>query len=572
MTLGSGSLGFGLTASALLVLSACQGQVLGPDGPEPSPGNPVGGGPTTEPDVTSGPSDEELHRQDPELFEVALKYFPGQQASAPKKRLFRLTRPQLDSTTESLLPGKLRSKAASSLPRDPLQTNYEYAENLGFGAASFTPFTAWVDAVSEAVKQAPDSVIACDAADASCLEQSAKAFVRRAFRGVLSDADEQRYATFFKLSVAEVGLAAATADLVNVTLTSPSYVFREEVQTDASGRLAPPQLLQHLSYALTDSPPEAVGLPPAGAELSDEELARTVDTLLGTTAARDKLLRFFTAWLEVREPQDLDISSDVFPELTPEVATAMVDDTRRFLARQLGGALPVLRDVTEATEALASAPTAFLYGLAQVPADGRITPPPQQRLGIFTQPAVIASHSGPTSTRLVKRGVFFTRKVMCLPLGVPPAGVDTTIPEGVTGTERERIESVTSPARCAGCHAFINPFGFMQESYDAIGRFRTEDTAGPIDTNISVDFLDEGPFRASSAVEALRGFTRSLRFQQCFTRQLFRFYSGRDEQPGDDPLLRQLFFELARDDSQQIVTLLRSLATSKSFNARTEAP
>ena len=46
---------------------------------------------------------------------------------------------------------------------------------------------------------------------------------------------------------------------------------------------------------------------------------------------------------------------------------------------------------------------------------------PAQRLGIFTQPAVIASHSGPTTTRLVKRGVFFTRKVMCMPLGVAAA-------------------------------------------------------------------------------------------------------------------------------------------------------
>jgi hypothetical protein len=226
--------------------------------------------------------------------------------------------------------------------------------------------------------------------------------------------------------------------------------------------------------------------------------------------------------------------------------------------------------VTEATNAIVSQPSAFLYGLTQPSGDAQLDP--AQRLGIFTQPAVIASHSGPTTTRLVKRGVFFTRKVMCLPLGVPPEDLDTSVPVDAGSTERERIENVTTPARCAGCHAFINPFGFMQENYDAIGRFRTEDGGRPIDASISVDFLDEGPLTASSGIEALRAFTRSLRFQQCFTRQMFRFYMGRDEQAGDDPLLRQLFFEFARDDGQSIVGMLRSLAGAASFSARVEAP
>src|SRR4029079_6063078 len=100
---------------------------------------------------------------------------------------------------------------------------------------------------------------------------------------------------------------------------------------------------------------------------------------------------------------------------------------------------------------------------------------PARRLGIFTQPAVLASHSGPTTSRLVKRGVFFTRKVMCMTLGAPPPDVDTTIPQTPGTTERQHVETVTAKGRCAACHAFINPFGFMLENYDAIGRFRTTD-------------------------------------------------------------------------------------------------
>lgn len=522
----------------------------------------------------NGPSDDELRAKDPELFDIALQYFPGQSAAPGKRRLFRLTRPQLDSTTDTLLPGHSGTTALGSLPRDPLQTNYEYSDNLGFSAANFTPLTKWVDELTVGVKQTPSAVIDCSAEGnaSTCLEQRARAFVQRAFRGVVSESQLDRIAKFYSASVTEVGFEQATADLVNVTLTSPGYLFRDEVQTDAQGRLLPAQLLQNLSYTLTDAPPEAVGLttPAAGAKaLADSELAAAVEKVLATPAARSKLLRFFTSWLEVKEPSELDISTEVYPEFTPEVAAAVVADTRNFLEKQLGIAAPTLRDVTESVSAVVSQPSAFLYGVS---GNGQVTLDPAQRLGIFSQPAVIASHSGPTTTRLVKRGVFFTRKVMCLPLGVPPADVNTTLPEDIEGTERERIQGVTQPARCAGCHNFINPFGFMQESYDAIGRFRTMDGDRPVDPSISVDFLDEGPLNASTTVEALRGFTRSLRFQQCFTRQMFRFYLGRDEAAGDDPLLRQLFFEFAQNDSQSIVTMLRSLANATTFHARAEAP
>jgi hypothetical protein len=76
----------------------------------------------------------------------------------------------------------------------------------------------------------------------------------------------------------------------------------------------------------------------------------------------------------------------------------------------------------------------------------------------------------------------------------------------------------------------------------------------------------------SSPVDALRTFTRSWRFQQCFARQLFRFYMGRDETAGDDPTLRQMFYDFADNDEQDIVRMLRTLASSKTFSSRVEAP
>jgi hypothetical protein len=112
----------------------------------------------------------------------------------------------------------------------------------------------------------------------------------------------------------------------------------------------------------------------------------------------------------------------------------------------------------------------------------------------------------------------------------------------------------------------------MLENYDAIGRFRTSDQGVPVDPSISVDFVDGAPFQASTAIDALKGFTRSKQFQQCFARQLFRFYLGRDETPDDDPILRQMFFDFANQDQQDIHGMLRTLAGSSALSRRSEAP
>lgn len=514
---------------------------------------------------------------DPALAEVATRYFPGQAAVPAFKRVFRLTRHQLDNTTRALLPNHYAVSAVSALPPDRLQTNYEYSENLEFNAANFTPFVGWVGDLADRVKAAPERVIDCSASGDSvaCLEEQAKVFVSRAFRGTATDEELARFATFFRESTSSVGIAQATADLVDVTLTSPRYVYRDEVSSDAGGALRPAQALQNLTYTLADAPPEALGLSSRTPEayLETAELARsTTDQVLGSPEAREKLLRFFTAWLEIKEPAEFTIASSVFPEFTPEVAEAVVSETRDFLQRALATGAPRMKDLTESSRALVSDASSFLYGKAVRASSEPVELDPEQRLGIFTQPAVLASHSGPTTTRLVKRGVFFVRKVMCMPLGAPPPGTDTTIPDTPSATERERIESVTAQSPCNGCHALINPFGFMLENYDAIGRFRAREENGPVDATIDVSFLDEGPLATSSPVEALRAFTRSYRFQQCFVRQLFRFYTGREETAGDDPLLRQMFFDFAHEEKQDILELLQALSTSPTFSRRSEVP
>ena len=44
---------------------------------------------------------------------------------------------------------------------------------------------------------------------------------------------------------------------------------------------------------------------------------------------------------------------------------------------------------------------------------------------------------------------------------------------------------MTNQTACAGCHKAIDPLGFFQESYDALGRFRTKENGHPVDSTVA---------------------------------------------------------------------------------------
>lgn len=529
------------------------------------------------------PRDRPYLQRDAGLYAIARKYFPGDDSSAPQKRLFRLTRDQLDASVSALLPTYAPPSIKTAMARDPLQTNYEYAELLGFNAANFGALTGWIRGIAQQVKASPAALIDCAASrdSQSCLETQARRFIVKAFRGDADAAKVDRLVHFFVAGAKGVGVAQAASELVEVVLSSPDFLFRKELdvvgagtaprplvkaskgpETEAGGLLAPAQLLQALTYIVADAPPEKLGLNSADARRhlqTAPEARAAIQSIVTSQAAREKLVRFFKAWLEVKEPGEFAISPKLFPEFTPELQRAMVEETDRFLRAELMKPQPRLKDITQAAHSFVSRNLDAVYAAERKDPIGAMS----KRLGIFTQPAVIASHSGPTDTRLIKRGVFWTRKLMCIEMGTPAKSLDVTIYEAKTTTERKRIEQATARPACIGCHQSIDPFGYFQENFDALGRWRDkEDGKHQVDAGILIDFLDEKPASTNGPVEALEVLTGSAMFKQCFVRQLFRFYMGRQEQASDDPLLRRMFFEFADKDRQDILQAVQTLASS----------
>jgi hypothetical protein len=453
------------------------------------------------------------------------------------------------------------------MPRDPLQTNYEYAELLTINPANFSALSKWVGEIAGRVRKDPAGVLDCQASDETCVRAGVRAFALKAYRGDVDQARLDKLAAHVTTVAKAAGTGAAAGDLVEVVLNSPNFLFRAELETvGANNRLKAVPLLQAVTYTIADVPPDALKLDVANAHeylKNGPTAGRTIDAVVRSEAARRKLARFIKAWLEVKEPGEFTISKETF-KFDDKLARAMVEDTERFLERQLSKPEPTLKDITQVAEAHVSKPLEELYSTPAADPTG-VKPTrldPRRRLGIFSQPAVIASHSGPTDNRPMKRGVFWVRKVMCLDMGPPPPDFKVSDYPMEGKTERQKLESVTKAGNCLGCHQLIDPFAFLQENYDALGRWRNQENGEPVDASFNIDFLDEGPLKTSNPSDTVKALTSSMMFKQCFVRQMFRYYMGRNEEPSDDPVLRRMFFEFASGDRQPLLDLVWTLTSS----------
>ena len=146
---------------------------------------------------------------------------------------------------------------------------------------------------------------------------------------------------------------------------------------------------------------------------------------------------------------------------------------------------------------------------------------PDRRAGVLTHPFLLTTLSYHKSSSPIHRGVFLTRNILGRFLKPPPMAIEFMDDRfDPSLTMREKVTELTAKPACASCHATINPLGFSLESFDAVGRFRTEDNRKPV--NAEADYITENgevvavrnprdlARHAAASTEARQGFVRHL--------------------------------------------------------------
>jgi len=539
-----------LASAVVVLLSGCQGQVVG-EGQGPGASSSVAGGSATSAagsSSTVNPVDVgDLVGVDPQLLP------DGVPANA---RVLRLSYEEYDRALQEILHLPVQESVNFPAEQSSLGPYVGYAE-LRVGERLLTELERSATSLAERVVGSADSyaaVIGCEPTAAGCRDEFIDRFGMRAFRRPLSSSERARYQAIFGRGAELIASGDAFRDGVQLTLQSmlqsPKLLYRIEAgdgASDAAGvRLSGFEVATRLSFMLGGNTPDDELLAAArdGALSTPDGLAAQARRLVATPGFEHRARSFHERWMQLDELDSLAKDTTTFPSFSPELVESMRGEAERFV-----NAVTLEGDGT--VSALLSARFGFvdqrlatLYGLPGSFGSELVRvehTPESGRLGLFTEAAFLAGHSSSSNgTSPILRGVFMLRRIVCENIPDPPPGAQMQQPATPPATElrttRDYFAWKTSMPACTGCHSTINPTGFAFERFDGLGQRRDDDRGAPVDTSGTLH-LGTKDLAFSDVSELLEALSKEPQVQACYAKNWLQFAYGRHEDAADSRAL-----------------------------------
>lgn len=502
----------------------------------------------------------------------------------PLAHMRRLTRQQYLSSVSDVFGARAVEGLAGGerLPLDRYGEDFSTI-NAAHAATSEREVELYRDAALAIAEEVVGASIGCtpSAPTDPCVEASLRTFGRRLWRRALTD-DE--LAGLGGIVVAAAGheasrelepSAAVRAGFryaVAALLQSPHFLYVPEVgelePESGTRRFTGIEMASRLSYFLWNSTPDDALLEAAeGGDLVDTDgLEREARRMLADPRGQRLAVRFFGENWGVDKLGGLQKDPELFPEWTPSLAAAARQEFDRVLTEIAVDPGRDFFEIFSGKSSLVNRELGALYGIDVSGADFERVELGDMRFGLLTSVAVLAANANPNRTSPTHRGMFLRWNTLCAPVPAPPPGVITELEEaGSPGQElsiRERLELHRTEPACANCHALFDPLGMTLESFDAVGRYRTEEAVGlPIDP--SAEF--EG--QAFQDVRDLAAFLEEdPRTAQCLVRRLYGYAVGHHATDGEEPLLSQIY-EAFEADGRPFQELVLGIVTSAGFRS-----
>jgi hypothetical protein len=394
--------------------------------------------------------------------------------------------------------------------------------------------------------------------DDACLTSFVAYYGRKAFRRPLAQAEIDDFKAFYRSAVG-AGTDGLFA-LVGRFIGHPGFYYRFDSEgqvvsgmrgADAVYRLSKWELLSKVTFLFWAAPPTDAlyDLVDQTDVTDDKNLGALLDRVLSDPKAKDGILGFYRDWLLLDRTLDPATDGNIaaskalvanagIQALPPTHRDDMIQEVLDLANHYTLTTDGTLDDILTSTYSFARTPAlAAIYGVS--PWDGtkdHLVPlPAGQRSGLLTRAAMVASNA--EHTRPIIKGVRVMRRVLCNDIPPPPPTVQI-MPVVFTPdkTTRQSFDEVTSGATCAGCHSQINPFGYLTENYDSIGRFRDKElhfkdqsgdvvSALPVTTKTN-NTLGDGADIADG-VELGARIVQSGKAGSCFIRNYFSYANGR---------------------------------------------
>lgn len=386
-------------------------------------------------------------------------------------------------------------------------------------------------------------------------------FAERAFRRPLNDDEKERFVSSQFAESAD--RLTAVKRVVLLVLKSPRFLYREvgggaEDQYDVASRI---------SFGMWDSlPDEPLAKAAAEGQLaSNDQIVQQINRMLPDLRTRAKLREFLMNWLKISQPRELSKDPKEYPEFTPDVASDLRTSLELSLDDMLASESADFRQFLLSDSVFLNGRLAKIYG-ADLPEDApfqQVAFQPDYRAGIISHPYLLARLAYPTASSPIHRGVFLSRSVLGRVLRPPAEAVTPLAPEmHAELTTRQRVALQTQPEACQACHSMINPLGFTQENFDAIGRYREAEKDRPIDPTGSY-LTSSGQVAEFNGMKDLATFlATSEESQEAFVKQLFHHAVKQPIRAYGPDQLHELQQAFAKNDYSIQKLLLEIVATS----------
>ncbi|MDG1851194.1 MAG: DUF1592 domain-containing protein [Gammaproteobacteria bacterium] len=411
--------------------------------------------------------------------------------------------------------------------------------------------------------------------EVNCARQIISTLVSKAYRRPETNADIDVIMDFYRTGREDggrfdYGIEAA----IQRILADPEFIYRSEIEpvNVAEGSLyqiSDLELASRLSFFLWSSIPDAelIELATQGRLHNPDVLQQQVQRMFSDPRSEAFIENFTGQWLNVRGMAASEPVVELFPDFDSTLRDAFREEIELFFASIIQEDRSIL-DLLTADYTFVNERLARHYGIPDIYGSQfrrvELGPEHDMRRGLLGKGALLTITSDAARTSPIKRGKWFLETFLDVSPPDPPPGVETDLSpvEGeAPKTLRARLESHRANPSCAGCHKLFEPLGLAMENFDAVGRWRLEDSGLPVDpTGTTNDGMELNGIQSLREMTVLRGDL----FAQVVTQKLLTYALGRGIETEDMSLLRSVTNYAAEND-YQFSSLVMGVIQSPAF-------
>jgi cytochrome c5 len=420
-------------------------------------------------------------------------------------------------------------------------------------------------------------IFVCDpkkTSEPACARQIAQNLARRAFRRPVTPDDLNRLLPFYEAERRNGGtFDQGIEQLVAAVLVSPQFLYR----TIRGPVLTDLELASRLSFFLWNSGPdeELLTLASANGLTRAGVMEKQVRRMLADPRASSLTTSFAMKWLDLAALDQNVPDPILFPAFADVKGVKIGEERRREFSTEAEAFIGSLFSEDRSIVDLLTADYTFLnerlalhYGISGVLGTQfrKVPLTDKARFGLLGKAAVQLRTSYGDRTSPVLRGAWVLDKLMGTPPTPPPPDTATDLSQKAgepPKTVRARLEQHRDKASCRMCHGVIDPIGLALENFDAVGQWRTADSAAkvPIDAGT---VLPTG-VAINGAVELRTQLVvRPEVFARTVTEKLLMYAVNRRLEYFDMPQVRTIVRTAAKDN-YKLSSLVLGIVNSDAF-------